>query len=374
MKISAFTVWQCPCDLPPIFSWRTGLPGSRHSFPKGVAATEAIICLETECGQKAWTKTPRGPAAFDLVRSRFHAFLGEDPLMSEKLWTKVWEIDRLEEMTVHTLGLLDMLAWDLKSRISGLPVYQLLGGYEQDVPAYASTVTFDTLDEYERMIKLSMDVGFKAFKLHAWGDVKRDIELAIALRQWVGPDADIMFDASAGWDVADATTVGRALEGEGYLWYEEPMREFHLGSYTRLCHDLTIPVLAAETSDGCHWNAASWIEANALDMMRVSAHFKGGMTGAIKVAHLAESFGMRAQVHGGNIGNAQLCAAIPNNDYYEQLVINEDQIKGLAHQSNLPVIDGFLHVSDEPGMFHGFDCDDLDARALDKHCVSLEDL
>ena len=62
---------------------------------------------------------------------------------------------------------------------------------------------------------------------------------------------------------------------------------------------LDIPVLAAETSDGCHWNAATWIQHRALDMMRTSAHYKGGITGAIKVAHLAESFGMRAQVHGG---------------------------------------------------------------------------
>ena len=66
---------------------------------------------------------------------------------------------------------------------ANLPVYQMLGGNERSVPAYASTVTWPTLDEYERHIKLCRDLGFTAFKLHAWGDVKRDIELSRALRK-----------------------------------------------------------------------------------------------------------------------------------------------------------------------------------------------
>ena len=70
------------------------------------------------------------------------------------------------------LGLLDVACWDLKSRAAGLPVYVLLGGNSNRVPAYASTVTWDTMDEYERHIKECIDEGFTAFKLHAWGDAR----------------------------------------------------------------------------------------------------------------------------------------------------------------------------------------------------------
>lgn len=52
--------------------------------------------------------------------------------------------------------------------------------------------------------------------------------------------------------------------------------------------------MAPETSDGAHWNMASWIEAGALDMKCVSTFYTGGFTGAMKIAHMAESFGMRA--------------------------------------------------------------------------------
>nr|WP_280871224.1 enolase C-terminal domain-like protein [Labrys sp. LIt4] len=322
--------------------------------------------MDTDAGIHGAMELVRGASAIDLIARRYHALIGENPLMTERLWKLIWEIDRVEEIHMRSLGILDVLCWDVKSKAANLPVYQLLGGNDPKVPAYASTVTWPTLDDYERHIKLCMDVGFTAFKLHAWGDVKRDIELSAALRKWTGPDADLMFDGSAGWDYVDALKVGVALQDLGFSWYEEPMREFHLGSYAKLCEKLTIPVLAAETSDGVHWNMASWIEAGALDMTRVSAFYKGGFTGAMKIAHMSESFGMRAQVHGMSLENAQLCAAISNNDYYEQLVVDERQIRNLTSLGPLAIEDGYLNVSSEPGVGYDYDWAGLDRSACAK--------
>ena len=149
---------------------------------------------------------------------------------------------------------------------------------------------------------------------------------------------------------------GRVLEESGFLWYEEPMREFELGSYRKLCDALDIPVLAAETSDGCHWNMATWIQMGALDMTRTNSFFKGGFTGAMKIAHLSDCLGMRCQVHGMGLANAQLCAAIRNNDYYEQLVINDQSRSTISSNLGpLAIVDGFLHVSNEPGLGEDFD-------------------
>ena len=68
--------------------------------------------------------------------------------------------------------------------------------------------------------------------------------------------------------------------------------------------------------------------------------------------------------------NAQLCAAISNNDYYEQLVMNEDQIRGLDSLGPLAIVDGKLTVSDEPGLGYHFDFDALDRTALNKITVT----
>ena len=370
MKITGFTCWLVESDPGPRFIWRNGLQGSHGDIRPGTRPLTAVIRMETDEGVTGALSIGRGAAVIDLVARRWHSFIGENPLLTERMWHLMWEIDRIEEIHMRALGLLDILCWDVKSKKAGMPVYQLLGGNDTVVPAYASTVTWPTLGEYERYIKMCMDLGFKGFKLHAWGDVKRDIELSRALRKWTGPDADLMFDGSAGWDYVDALEVGLALQDEGFLWYEEPMREFYLGQYAKLCSKLTMPVLAAETSDGVHWNMASWIEAGALDMTRVSTFYKGGFTGAMKIAHMSDSFGMRAQVHGMGLENAQLCAAIRNNDYYEQLVMDADQIRGLKDLGPLAIVDGNLTVSSEPGVGYHFDWDHLDSTAKQKITVT----
>ena len=366
MQIKSFTCWLVENEPGPAFIWRKGLPGSHGDIPPGTKPRKAVLRMDTDEGDFGVIEMGRGDAIIDLVRRRYPHFIGENPLLTERMWNLMWEIDRIEEVHMRALGMLDILCWDIKSKRAKMPLYQMLGGNDRKVPAYASTVTWPTLDEYERYIKMARDLGFKAFKLHAYGDVKRDIELSTALRRWVGPDADLMFDGSAGWDYVDALEFGKAIQDLGFLWYEEPMREFYLGAYAKLADKLDIPILAAETSDGVHWNMASWIEDGALDMVRVSSFYKGGFTGSMKIAHMAESFGMRAQVHGMGLENAQLCAAISNNDYYEQIIMNEAQIRGLDQLGPLSIVDGMLTVSDEPGVGYQYDFAELDRTAMAK--------
>lgn len=346
-----------------VYRWRDGLP-VRGDGPPGTKVQTSILKVETEEGITGSAGSRHGQYVASLVERRLKYFIGLDPLLTENLWHRIWEVDRVEEFQVHTIGMLDLACWDIKSQAAGMPVYKMLGGNNPKVPAYASTVTWDTLDEYERHIKEAMDEGFTAFKLHAWGRPKDDAILSRKLREWTGVDADLMFDGSAGWDYATSLKFGRVLEDLGFLWYEEPIREFDIPSYAELCRSLDIPVLAAETSDGCHWNAATWIQYRALDMMRVSSAFKGGITGAIKVAHLAESFGMRAQVHGGGHANLQICAAIPNNDYFEALIVDTDQIRGLKNQRGLNVVEGFITASETPGIGVQPDWAELEKRAV----------
>jgi L-alanine-DL-glutamate epimerase-like enolase superfamily enzyme len=346
------------------FRWRTGLPGSGDGTRADEAPRLAVLRMDTDEGITGCLRADDGEAVASLTRRRLKALIGEDPLLTERLWTRIWEIDGIEETHIRHLGLIDQLAWDIKARKANMPLYKLLGGNSNRVPVYASTVTWDTMEEYERHIKECIEEGFTAFKLHAWGDAKADAKLCRNLRKWTGEDAVLLFDGSAGWDLVTSLWFGRVLEECDFYWYEEPMREFDLHSYCKLCEALDIPLLAAEPSDGCHWNAATWIVDGALDMMRTSTAFKGGITGAMKVAHLAEAHGLKAQVHGMGFGNAQICGAIPNNDYYEQLVISTEQIRNLRRMNELPVIDGMLTVSELPGLGFDVDWDWLEKRAL----------
>lgn len=369
MKIINISCWVVEDAHPKFpFRWRKGLQGSGDGTSLDKKPLKAIIRVDTDKNIYGSIETNNALSAFSLVERRYKNFIGLNPLMSEDLWNKMWELDRIEEIPMYHFGLLDEMVWDIKSKYSRLPIYQLVGGKKKKIKAYASTVTWETMNEYEKHIKDCMNIGFTAFKLHAWGDVKDDAKLSRNLRKWTGEDASLMFDGSAGWDYVDSLNFGKIIQDENFLWYEEPMREFELGSYTKLCEKLDIPILAAETSDGCHWNMATWIQASALDMTRASTFYKGGITGAIKIAHLSESHGMRTQIHGMGFGNAQLCAAIPNNDFYEQLVISEKQILDLEKNlhGSLAIKDGFLNVNDEPGLGYDYDWDWVEKNALNK--------
>ncbi len=136
-----------------------------------------------------------------------------------------WELDRIEEFALPLLGLVDIALWDLAGRLYGVPVWELMGGYRTELPAYASTTTFADVGEFLEVADQSLALGYRAIKLHAWGDAREDAALCIALREHVGPDIDLMYDGSAGFDLPDAVFLGHALADAGYLWYEEPMRE-----------------------------------------------------------------------------------------------------------------------------------------------------
>ncbi len=315
MKITAVETEVSERPVPHRFRWRAGLPGS------GETNVTTKLTVRTDQGTDGVAYGPRGPILVDLVDRRLRgALLGADPLLKEDLWHRVWEIDRIEELPIYALGLADIALWDLTAKLAGLPLYQVLGGYRDRIPAYASTVTFETTEEYLDVADQCLDHGFRAIKLHAWGDHRRDAKLCQDLRAHVGPDIDLMYDGSAGFDLLEAIYLGRALAEAGYLWYEEPMREFNIEAYRRLGEKVDVPLLSGETSDGAHYNIADFIARGGADLVRTSTHYKGGVTGGLRVAHLADAFNLRAEVHGGGPPNLHLACAIPNTTYYESLI------------------------------------------------------
>jgi len=315
VKITAVNVVVTEQPVKHQFRWRAGLPGS------GTSHENARLLIETDEGITGEARMNRGRIITDLVDRRLREMLaGRDPLLKEDLWERVWEIDRIEELPIYALGLADIALWDITAKAAGLPLYKVIGGYRDRIPCYASTVTFETTEEFLDVADQCLEYGFSAIKLHAWGDYRKDAKLCQDLRKHVGPHVDLMYDGSAGFDLVEAIYVGKACEEAGYLWYEEPMREFSIEAYKRLANVLLVPLLSGETSDGCHYNIADFIAAGAADMVRTSTHFKGGITGGLRVAHLAEAFNMRAEVHGGGPPNLNLACAIPNTTYYESLV------------------------------------------------------
>lgn len=345
MRITHVETFRIP--LPghrPPFVWRRGLLGSS---PDGEAAVLRIGTDDGAAGVALATRPGMAVAVEDLVDRVLRAELvGADPLQREHLWHRIWEIDRTEELPLPALGLVDIALWDLAGRLADRPTWQVIGGFREKIPAYASTVTFGTVAEYLDVATQCLELGYQAIKLHAWGDVRADADLAHRLRAHVGDDVPLMYDGSAGFDLPDAIRLGRELADAGFLWYEEPMREFNVTAYQRLAQAVPIPLLVAETSDGAHMNSADFIAAGAATHgVRASASMRGGMTGALRTAHLAEAFRVRAEVLGDEMPSRHLSMAIPNTTFLESMVTANPVAKR-------PEIDaeGYVHAPLDPGI------------------------
>ena len=340
MKITRVEVEKVQEPAQVSFRWRDGLAGSDP------AGTGGVLRIGTDAGLEGVAMTSRGVILEDLVNRRLRAeLMGADPLQREWLWHRVWELDRIEEFPIYILGMVDVALWDLAGRALNAPVHELLGGFRTELPAYASTVTFSSVEEYLDVVDQCVALGYRAIKLHAWGDARRDANLAHALRDHVGDDMDLMYDGSAGFDLADAVYLGHSLADAGYLWYEEPMREFSITAYKWLSERVRVPLLVAETSDGAHMNMADFIASGCATFVRTTPGLKAGITGAMRIAHTADSFRLRAEVAGGGPVNIHLCMAIPNTTYYESLVRTNPVVRE-------PLVDaqGMVRAPTAPGI------------------------
>ena len=328
------------------YRWRSGLAGGGGG--PGVAG---LLRVHTDSGHEGlcWIDKERISTAIieDVLAP---AFVGADVWMRETHWYRMWDTDRIEMLPLYALNYIDVALWDIQSKLAGVPTWKLLGGHKAAAKAYASTVTLGSTDEYLRLIDGCLERGYQAIKLHVWGDARADAQLAQADRRHVGPNVELMLDGSGGYTLDEALRLGRVLEEAGYLWFEEPLREYNLFVYERLCNSLDIPILGAETPAGCHFNASEWMIRGACDRIRTAWCEKGGFTGALKVAHLAESFQLQADVHGDDLGALQLVCALPNSTWLEVLDPEDTFGNATLRGPLFPDSKGMVYAPETPGI------------------------
>ena len=289
MRITAVEVHRVLVHAPdPPFVWRRGLPGS----PADGYGAVLQIRTDAGCDGVAFQARLASSAVLPDIVDRVlrDVLVGEDPLQREWLWHKLWELDRVEEIPLYLLGMVDTALWDLAGRAVGMPTWQLLGGFRKEIAAYASTATYATVEEYLDVADQCAELGYPALKLHAFGDAREDARLCEAVREHVGSAVPLMYDGSAGFDLPDAVYLGDALAAAGYLWYEEPIREFSVTAYKWLAERVRVPLLVGETSDGAHMNTADFIASGCASFVRTSVELRGGFTGAMRTAHLADAY------------------------------------------------------------------------------------
>ena len=141
--------------------------------------------------------------------------------------------------------------------------------------------------------------GFPAYKAHPPGPWRKDMEIHRALREAAGDDYVLMTDPVSEYSLEEAIRVGRDLEKLNYHWFEEPFRDFELHKYAKLSAALDIPIAGTETTRDGSWGVAQAIAFDAVDIVRADVSWKPGVTGTLKIAHLAEAHGMAGTARNG---------------------------------------------------------------------------
>ena len=344
-----------------------------HSHPgEPHRVRQALLTVTADDGSEGHCFSPPEVVRPHLVDGFVRTVLiGEDPYARERLWQGLahWQRGSTGQLGDRTLAVVEMALWDLAGRKLGVPVYQLIGSYRDKVPAYASTMCGDempgglsTPDDYARFAEALVGRGYKAIKLHTWmkpvswaPDPKMDVRACAAVREAVGPDLPLMLDAYHGYSRSEALWLGREIQKLGYYWYEEPMNEASISSYAWLAANLEIPVIGPETADGKFHTRAEWIKAGACDVTRTGVMDVGGIGPCLKVIHLAESFGMDCEIHGGGPGNLTLCAVQRNGRWYERGLlhpfIDYDAVPEYLHaRADAMDADGYVHLPQIPGL------------------------
>jgi L-talarate/galactarate dehydratase len=210
---------------------------------------------------------------------------------------------------------LDIALWDAAGKTLGQPLYRLLGGYRDRLPAYASDRLWYSLAPEELAESASQHValGFRAVKLRLGKEAVPGAEAhrVHAVRQAVGADIRILVDATESWDRAGATHTGRLLQEAGIAWLEDPLHHQDLTGLSQLAEMLDIPIAGGEhLYDLAAFKAL--LQQRAVDIAIIDLARVGGITPWRRIATLAQAYQVPVCGHVIPEIHVHLLAAIPN--------------------------------------------------------------
>ncbi len=338
--------------------WRTG----GGSF--GGRRLLGVVTVRTDTGVEGHAflgSSRQGADAYagPLIEFAKPAIMGANPLDIGAIWHKLWKMNR--NISTYAMCAVDVALWDIAGKVANLPIHRLLGTCRDRVPAYASSGWMPTSEAYAEEALHFKRLGWTAYKVHPHAVPREDVEICRAVRKAVGDEMTLMLDSMWAYSYEDAIRVGRAIEELDYVWYEDPLADEDIYNYVKLRQKLDIPILATEYAPGRFYGMAQWIQQMATDMLRGDVAVSGGITPLVKIAHLAEAFRMKCEIHHGgnslnNVANLHVTMAVGNCDFYEVFPSTGANKYGLV--KDIEVDDqGFVYAPEKPGLGYEIDWD-----------------
>jgi L-alanine-DL-glutamate epimerase-like enolase superfamily enzyme len=321
----------------------------------------------------AYAGTSGGRLLADAVEDLLQPVLRDGPADDiGGLWERMYQESLLagrRGALLRAISAVDIALWDLRAKACGVPLAVLLGGsITRPVPAYASGGYYRPDDgPYEqavaREIAASQRAGFTDHKIKVGGlPLERDAARVASAIATIGGRGRLALDANNAYrDVGEALRAARAFEQaagqDGLWWFEEPLSPDDITGHAELARTLETPVATGEIHQ-TRWDFAQLIQCRAADLLQPDAGVLGGVTEWLRVAHAADTFGLRVAPHWHANLHAHLAAAVPNAlaiEYFDpgQDIYNFERL--LTDETRFQVHDGTARLTDRPGIGIEFD-------------------
>ena len=252
--------------------------------------------------------------AFIIANDLRPFLLGRDALATELLYDMMIRLHRhgRSGLFMTAVSVIDCALWDLKGKAWNQPIFRLLGGPTRPaVPAYASMLGYSI--EPQEAAQTAKDFQAQGFQAQKWffrygpGDgaagMAKNMAMAQAVREAVGPDYGLMFDAFMSWSLPYATKMVQALEPLNPTWMEEPLPPEHVSEFVKLRAASRVPIATGEHIY-TRWQTKELLVNGAVDFLQNDPDWTGGITELVKVCALASAFEVPLIAHGHSLLSA----------------------------------------------------------------------
>ena len=321
--------------------------------------------------------------------------IGRDPRRIEDIWQYLYRgaYWRRGPVTMRAIAAIDVALWDIKAKMAGMPLYDLLGGKSREGVLVYGHANGGDLEETVDAVGAYIDLGYKAIRAQsgvpriamAYGvgrgvlhyepadaalptetvwDTRKYLNFAPKLferlRETYGPTHHLLHDVHHRLTPIEAGRLGKSLEPFDLFWMEDCTPAENQEAF-RLVRQHTITPLAVGEIFNTIWDAKDLIQNQLIDYIRMTVVGSGGLTHLRRVADFASLYQVRTGCHGAtDLSPVTMGAAlhfdswVPNFGIQEYMRHTEETDAVFPHAYSFD--DGFLHPGDAPG--HGVDIDE----------------
>ena len=309
-------------------------------------------------------------AIVDAPRSHTHAMglkqvlIGQDPGNVEDLWDRMYDLTSYygrRGAVIHAISAVDIALWDLRGKVLGKNVGELLGQPQRSrVLAYGTVYPLgETPDEVRRNIDRGLKLGLKAIKIVAdpfWrDDLDKTAGLIRAAREHVGPDIRLMVDAATAWSRAEeGLPLMPIFKDNDFFWVEAPLPIDDLDGHARF-QGYGIPIGGGDLGLTTRYEYEEAFIRGKIDIAQPDVTMAGGLTELMRISGLAQRLGKRVVTHGykSNITIAANLAFLSQHWMDEPCEYSTSQSPlrwDLTHETFPIGADGRIAVPDRPGL------------------------